>query len=302
MKTDLNFKFPGKIGYVAINHSIDCRASRTFRLKSYSPEKLKETVGNNLNCLKEILEFNVQNKIFYFRISSDTIPFASHPVMDFDWKDYFQDDLHIIGEIIKKHVMRVCMHPDQFILLNSSREDVFHRSVAELNYHADLLDLLGTDESHKIQLHVGGVYGDKEESIKRFISRYRGLNPSIRERLVIENDDRSYSAQDCIYIAEKTGIPVVFDVFHHQLNNNGEKWEEILQKVSNTWQIKDGRPMVDFSTQDPDKRPGAHAKTLDPDLFIQFLQKTEGIPFDIMLEIKDKEKSALKALKIAGLD
>jgi UV DNA damage endonuclease len=295
----MKFKFPGKIGYVAINHSLDCRASRKFRLKSYSPERLKKTVQNNLNCLKKILKFNLQNNIFFFRISSDTIPFASHPVMDFDWKDYFQDDFLIIGEIIKEHGMRVSMHPDQFILLNSLREDVFQRSYAELKYHADLLDLLGIDGSHKIQLHVGGVYGDKKESMERFVGRYHRLNPSIKKRLVIENDDRSYSAQDCLALWEKTKIPVVFDVFHHQLNNNGEELQEVIPTISNTWQIKDGLPMVDFSSQEPDKRPGAHAKTLDTRIFTDFLQKTEGIPFDIMLEIKDKEASAIKALKIA---
>lgn len=300
MKKDL-FKFPGKIGYVAINHSIECKASRKFRLKSYSHKKLKETVKNNLNCLKDILEFNIQNKIFYFRISSDTIPFASHPVMDFDWQTYFQDDFHIIGEMIKNNRMRVCMHPDQFIIINSTREDVFQRSVAELQYHAHLLNLLSTDESHKIQIHVGGVYGNKKDSMERFINRYNQLNPSIRERLVIENDDRSYTARDCIHISRKTGIPVVFDVFHHQLKNNGEKYERVLQEVVNTWQIKDGLPMVDFSSQDSEKKPGGHAKTLDPHLFTEFIHKTQGIEYDIMLEIKDKEQSALKALKIAGI-
>lgn len=301
MKADLNFKFPGKIGYVAINNSIGCRASRKFRLKSYSHDKLIETVQNNLNCLKKILEFNVRNKIFYFRISSDTIPFASHPVMDFDWQTYFQDDFYIIGELIENNRIRVCMHPDQFILINSPREDVLQRSLAEIQYHTDLLNLLGTDESHKIQLHVGGVYDNKDESMKRFINRYNKLNLSIRKRLVIENDDLSYSTRDCIQISKKTGIPVVFDVFHHQLNNHGEKYEKVLREVANTWQIKDGLPMVDFSSQEPEKKPGRHAETLDPDLFTEFLHKTQGIPFDIMLEIKDKEQSVLKALKIARI-
>jgi len=299
--SSLNYIFHGKIGYVSINQGIGCRASKKFRLSSYSREKVKETVENNLNCLERILQFNQENGIFFFRISSNSVPFASHPVMDFPWQKHFKDHLHTIGGFIKDNGMRVSMHPDQFILLNSPRHGVLERSLKELIYHAEFMELLGLDESHKIQLHVGGVYGDKKESIKRFISRYRSLPASIKKRLVIENDDRSYSSRDCVFISRNTGVPVVFDVLHHQLNNNGETMVEALQPVLITWKKKDGLTLVDYSSQEPDKRPGAHAKTLDTSKFANFIYETQGMNFDIMLEIKDKEISALKATKIAGL-
>jgi len=74
-----------KIGYPCINLSIDCRSSRTFRLKNYSEKRVKETIDKNLDCLRTILEFNVAKKMYFFRITSDLIPFAYHTIMTFDW-------------------------------------------------------------------------------------------------------------------------------------------------------------------------------------------------------------------------
>ena len=99
-----------KIGYPCINLTLDCRCSRTFRLKNYSKEKLKEIVKSNLNCLMKILNYNLDNNIYFFRITSDLIPFASHPVMNFDWQNYFKSDFLQIGEFIKKNEMRLSIN------------------------------------------------------------------------------------------------------------------------------------------------------------------------------------------------
>ena len=160
-----------KIGYACINLSLDCRSSRTFRLKSYSAENMERTVGGNLSCLLEQLRFNLEHDIYYFRISSDLVPFASHPVCDYPWQKRFEGEFAAIGGFVVEHAMRVTMHPDQFILINALDEDIHTRSVAELAYHAQVLDLMGLDASHKIQIPVGGVYGDREASISRFVSR-----------------------------------------------------------------------------------------------------------------------------------
>jgi hypothetical protein len=41
-----------------------------------------------------------------------------------------------------------------------------------------------------------------------------------------------------------------------------------------------------------------HATTLDPSLFRKFIMETERLDFELMLEIKDEEKSAILALKL----
>jgi UV DNA damage endonuclease len=287
-----------KIGYPCINRGIGCTANSTFRLASYSEERLIQKVENNLDCLFQILQYNVQNGFYFFRISSDLVPFASHPVCTFDWAGHFRGQFRKVGEFIKEHNIRISMHPDQFVVINALKDDVVERSVWELEYHCIVLDKMALDSTAKIQIHVGGVYGDKRSAINKFIERYSSLSKSLKSRLVIENDDRSYSLEDCVSVHERIKIPILFDAFHHQCLNNGETLRQGLQLSASTWQESDGIPMVDYSSQQRGQRPGSHAKTLNMANFKNFLHATRGLDFDLMLEIKDKETSGLKALEI----
>ncbi|WP_455278528.1 UV DNA damage repair endonuclease UvsE [[Eubacterium] cellulosolvens] len=291
-----------RIGYPCINLSLNCKGNRTFRLKSYSEERLIETVGNNLNCLDKILRFNLRHNILFFRITSDLIPFASHPICQFNWQNHFKKKFQEIGDFINKNNIRISMHPDQFTLINPLDLKIFERSVKEIYYHNEVMDLMSLGSSAKIQIHVGGVYGNKENSILRFIKRYDELNEKLKRRLVIENDERLYTVEDCLKINEKTGIPVLFDIFHHLLNNHNETIKQVLISVSQTWKNEDDIPMLDYSTQYEKTKQGKHANTLDLKNFKKLLKETKSFDFDIMLEIKDKEKSALKAVKIASHD
>ncbi len=291
-----------RIGYPCINRSLGCTAGRTFRLASYSRRRMAETVALNLDCLEKILAFNAVNGLLFFRISSDLIPFASHPVCRFPWAERFGERLRAIGRLIKKQGFRISMHPDQFTLINSPDGGVFNRSAAELEYHCRVLDLMGLDRTARVQIHVGGVYGDRETSMKRFVERFRSLDRAVRRRLTIENDERLYPVADCLALSRATGVPVLFDLFHHRLNHRRESAADALDACAATWPAAAGIPMVDYSSQQPGGRPGKHAESIDTSHFKRFLRATRGIDFDVMLEIKDKEKSALAALAAAGRD
>ena len=291
-----------RIGYPCLNRSIGCTPSRTFRLSSYSDNQLRDIVQENLACLEKILAYNENRHLLFFRITSDLVPFASHPVCTFPWQEYFSDDFEQLGEYIRKHGFRISMHPDQFVLLNAPDEVVLRRSIADLMYQVQVLDLMGLDNSAKVQIHIGGFYGNKPASIDRFVKRFEQLDSSIRHRLVIENDERLYMVDDCLAISEQIGIPVIMDSFHHTLLNNGERFAALLHPVRQTWKQDDGIPMVDYSSQEYGKRAGAHAEHIIADDFRQFLVTTRAADFDIMLEIKDKERSALEALEIARED
>jgi UV DNA damage endonuclease len=287
-----------RIGYPCLNNSIGCTASRTFRLRSYSPERLLSTVKENLLCLKSILEFNNSNGFLFFRIGSELVPFASHEICNIDWQSHFIKELKEIGKFVKNHHMRVSMHPDQFVIINAKDSRIVKKSIRELEYHTEVLDLMGLDRTAKIQIHAGGVYNDKDASIKRFIESYHSLNKRIKNRLVIENDDHLYSVNDCLKIHNQTAIPVLFDSFHHEIFNNGESLSDALKICALTWKKIDGPLMVDYSSQSPGGKKGAHTNHIDKNHFLSFLKKAGRIDFDLMLEIKDKEKSAEEALKI----
>ncbi|MBD3228292.1 MAG: UV DNA damage repair endonuclease UvsE [Candidatus Lokiarchaeota archaeon] len=287
-----------KIGYPCINRSIDCTSNSTFRLKNYSQQRLIETVSKNLDCLSKILDFNLKNNLLFFRIGSNIVPFASHPVCKFDWITYFEKEFEKIGSFIKRNDFRISMHPDQFIVINSTKKDVRKRSIKELYYHSQVLDAMKLDKTAKIQIHVGGVYGNKPESIKRFIKVHKSLVEPIKRRLVIENDEKSYNLKDCLKISSELRIPCVFDTLHHECLNNNESFRDAILLVKNTWDISDGIPMIDYSSQEPGERLGKHAETINITQFERFLNNTEDIDFDIILEIKDKERSALKAVKL----
>ncbi|WP_292519412.1 UV DNA damage repair endonuclease UvsE [Methanoculleus sp.] len=291
-----------KIGYPCINRSIGCSSGRTFRLASYSCERLEATLNENLRCLDAILRFNLEAEILFFRITSDLVPFGSHPICTAPWQETFAGEFSDIGRFIREHNMRVSMHPDQFVIINAKDPEIIGRSVAELRYHAAVLDAMHLDRTAKIQIHVGGVYGDREASMERFSREYSRLDESILRRLVVENDDSRYTLTDCLRIHEETDIPVLFDVFHHTVNHSGEGVAEAVARSGATWRPDDGIPMIDYSTQMPGGRKGRHAESLDPALFSQFLSQTAPTDIDIMLEIKDKEKSALVAVGIARAD
>lgn len=296
-----------KIGYPCINNSISRTLPSTFRLASYSEGKLIQTIRGNLTHLNQILDYNVRHGLLFFRISSDLIPFASHPICKLNSSKLFRSEFEQIGIFIRKHRIRVSMHPDQFVILNSPNNAIIDSSINELRYHCKLLDAMRLDETAKVQIHVGGVYGNRIEALTRFIRTYNILDNAIKRRLVIENDDHLYHLNDCLELNRRINTPIVFDSFHHELLSDGESLRFALNRAISTWdKNKDGLPIVDYSSQykgnhndkNNQERKGKHAERIDGISFKKFLRETEGLDFDIMLEIKDKEKSALTALKI----
>lgn len=289
-----------KIGYPCINLSLGKKTISTFRLSSYSEHNLIKAVNYNLRVLEEILRFNIQHNFLFFRISSDIIPFASHPTCKFDWQDYFKNDLFRIGRIVKENKIRISMHPDQFVLLNSPNGEIVRNGITEINYQASFLNAMNLDTTAKIQIHVGGAYNDKITSLNRFIENYNTLlSDEARSRLVIENDDYRFSLKDCLKIYDKTHVPILLDVFHHECMTDGLSISNAMESTCNTWKKdKDGVMMIDYSSQEPNSRKGKHASTLDEVKFKNFITSTIDFSYDLMLEIKDKEKSAFRSQEI----
>ena len=187
------------------------------------------------------------------------------------------------------------MHPGQYTILNSPRPDVVTNAIADLSWHTRFLDTLGVDASCKVNIHVGGIYGDKAVAIDRFVAVADELPQAILRRLTIENDDRTYTANDLIDVSSRTGLPFVFDWLHHHANpNTTGDVTEIMRRCFETWKPEDGIPKTHYSTQSPNLRPGAHADFIDPDDFVRFLDSAPDKPFDCMLECKSKDLALLR--------
>jgi UV DNA damage endonuclease len=288
-----------RLGYACINTTLPA-PNRTCRLRSATPERLLMLARGNLTRLVRILQWNATHRVHVFRIGSEVIPFGSHPVNQLPWWELLERELHDAGQAITACGMRVSMHPGQFTVLNSPREEVAQRSIAELVYHARVLDVLGTDASAKIILHLGGTFGDKPTSLARFIDHGRRLPEPVLRRLVLENDEKSYTVEEALAAADALQVPVVFDVFHHYWNPAFPSLplRQIVQMTMATWRATDGRPKLHYSDQWPGKPPGAHSATVDVEAFRRLYEGMAGLPLDIMLEVKDKERSVLNLYRI----
>lgn len=292
-----------RIGYACVNTSIDATTNKTCRLENCNSVRLRDLISSNLDGLKKIIEWNIEKRIMLYRISSVVIPFASHEINKILWWDEYEDKIIEIGRIIKNSGMRVSMHPGQYVNINSPNSNVVNFSVKELEYHAKFMDVLGLDSSHRIILHVGGAYGDKNASIKRFLDVLGTLPENIKSKLTIENDDKIYNVWDVLDISLVAGIPIVFDLLHHQVNHSGTVKDKdikfILEQCFSTWSNGTGGiPKIHFSTQRPNARYGVHNEGVDINALMELYFEYINYNFDIMLETKDKEISVLGAMEL----
>lgn len=286
------------IGYACLAQAVPGTDIKKCLIKNASPQRLRELIMCNLDALLNMVEYNISNGIRLYRVSSDIIPFASNAVNTIPWADEFKDRLSMIGGRIKQSGMRVSMHPGQYTVLNSPDEKIAAAAYAELDYHALFLDSLDADASHKIILHIGGVYADKAAASARFIQRFQALPDRVRRRLVIENDDKSYCVRDVLEISARAGIPVVFDNLHHLANPPAREipQQEWIKACAATWAPRDGWQKIHYSQSDPDRKPAAHSASIRIDEFMDFYQSLGTEKPDIMLEVKDKNVSARKCL------
>ncbi len=296
-----------RVGYSCANKKEKLHTNHLCRLSSFGIPKLKEVVSKNIDHLKQILRINTKQHLHIFRIGSEFVPFAGHENMQklkskWHWRTYFAPQLKHIGEtLIQKAGIRVTMHPDHYCLLNSNDEKVYKRSLDELEYHAELFDAMGLDATHKIQIYVGGVYGDKSSSIERFVEKYKLLSDTVKKYLIIENDDHLYSVDDCMKIYWKCAIPVSLNTLHHEaFNTSGDTMRQAFMKIENTWDKDvDGLPLVVYGSQNSDGRRGAYADKVDMEHFEKVvckrLMRTEKsnalLKFDLLVEAGDREQS-----------
>src|SRR3712207_289787 len=129
-----------RLGYVAIALGSGATTNRTCRLHNATPARLRDLIAANLAGLRATLEYTASRDIRLYRISSQLVPFASHPVNRLAWWDEFAAEVAELGAFLRRHDLRVSMHPGQYTVLGSPQPGVVEAAVAELAWHARLLD------------------------------------------------------------------------------------------------------------------------------------------------------------------
>lgn len=295
-----------RLGYVAIAKRLGKKvtSSSTVTYKNYSniigedkkKEKLKVVTLSNLNNLEKIIKYNIKNNIHFYRITSALIPLATHPEVGY-WghREIFIKEFEYIGKLIRESGMRVDTHLDEFNVLNSIKTNVVENTKINLLNQSEWFEDLNYPEG-KMVIHVGGATGGKEKGLERFIENFKTIPNNIASRLIIENDDKTYTAKEVLYLCENLNIPMVLDIHHHNCNNNGEDITNILGDIFNTWNTERLPPKLHFSTPKEFENDRRHSDYIDAESFIEFLEKAKfyNRDIDIMLECKEKDEALHK--------
>ncbi len=261
-------------------------------------DELKQRILQNLDDLLIMIQWNEDNGIKVFRLSSELFPHKTNPkVPDYDF-EFAKQHLQKIGELARKYNQRLTFHPGQYNVLASKTKKALEQTIKDLEYHADVLDLMGMGKDSVMVIHGGGTYGDKPSAIERWVDNYKKLPEKIRKRLVLENCEHSYSIKDCLYMHVLCGVPVVFDTHHHscycQLHpeETFEPVEEFIPLILQTW--GDIKPKFHVSEQGSGKI-GHHSDYIDiiPSYLLEIPEKY-NVSIDIMIEAKMKELSIQK--------
>ena len=266
---------------------------RTFQEKGL--DYTSELIIKNCCDLFKIIQWNEDNNIKLFRMSSETFPWASEYYQDwtkFPNIRFIHALLQDCGQLATQYGHRITSHPGPFNVLVSPNEDVVQNTITDLTIHADIMDFMGLSRTpyNKLNIHCNGVYGDKESALDRFCKNFERLPMSVQSRLTVENDDKAtmYSVKE-LYdgIYKRIGIPIVFDYHHHRFCTGGLSEQEALELAISTW--GDIKPVVHYSESkakhqlDESIRPQAHSDIINQ------LPNTYGKEVDVMVEAKHKE-------------
>jgi UV DNA damage endonuclease len=260
--------------------------------------KLSDLCRANANALRQAIIYCADNGIGCFRILSQILPLKTHPMVGYDVDDLPEGPnisqlFRECGELAKERGIRLCFHPDQFVVLNSRRPDVVTASLQEIEYQAEVAEWVGADV---VNIHGGGAFGDKQKSLGDFERALDRLSPRTRAMLTVENDDKIYTPADLLPLCRSAGVPLVYDVHHHRCLPDALSVEEATELAIETWPRE---PMFHISSpldgwNGP--RPERHHDFIDVRDFPDCWRDR-----DLTVEVEAKAKEAAVVKLIADL-
>ncbi|MFL5811285.1 MAG: UV DNA damage repair endonuclease UvsE [Flavisolibacter sp.] len=287
------------LGYACINLTLaeeGITTNRSMIRKTFLEKGIayaSELALSNVRALCKILQWNVANGIHVFRVTSELFPWASE--YDLSKMPHYKEIREAL-EAAGKIPVRISSHPGPFNKLAGTGATLAN-TIKDLEIHSQIFDIMNLQASNwnKINIHVGGAYGDKAGTLKRFAENFKLLSQNLRSRLTIENDDKAglYTVKDLEIVHDMTGIPIVFDYLHHRLHPGTQTEEEAFHTAYKTWSVK---PTFHYSSsrkekENPEAKKEAHSDWVHEPI------NTYGKDIDIILETKMKELSLLKYRK-----
>lgn len=296
------------LGYCCINLSLNLNRKKADHIlvnrgmikKTFESKGLNyvyQLAMENLDDLSKILHWNVENKIYVYRMSSDMFPcLGFYKLEDLPNFNIIQSKLITIGNYIKDNKIRVSFHPSHFCIIASQKKAVVDNAIDELNKHAQIMDLMGLEKStyYPINIHIGTTKPSLEEAADKFNQNYQLLSDSCKSRLTVENDDspNQYSVKklyDLVY--KKIGIPIVFDQHHFNYGPQDQTMKEALELALSTWKTT---ALTHMSSSKLNESSGV--KTAHGDFIYDRIQNF-GHDFDVEIEAKSKDLAVLKYKK-----
>ena len=302
-----------ELGYACINSTLQntrgINTNRGMRQKTFNEKGLdyvSELALQNVKDLVTIIKWNEEKDIKLFRMSSDLFPWMTYYEFT-DLPDYTKiiNLLKGAGILAEKYGQRLTFHPSHFNALGSPNPTVVEKVIKELNKHGDIMDIMGlsTTVYNKINIHVGGAYGDKQATLKRWIDSYYLLNDSTQKRLTIENDDKAnmYSVKELYKgITEQCGVPIVFDYYHHKFCTGGLTEQEALNLAISTWP-KGITPCCHYSESRRDEHLDESIRAQAHSDLISSTICRYGNEVDVVVEAKHKELAVLNYYKLGNI-
>ena len=270
------------------------------KIEELGINELKLKIIQNLADLYKLIQWNEANGIKVLRISSELFPHKSNPKVENYTMDFADKLLKKIGKYARSLNHRLTFHPGQYNVVGTPNEKCFHQTISDLSYHAEVLDRMEMGKDSVMVVHGGGKYGDKQKTLDRWCENFKRLPQAVQNRLVLENCEKCFSIEDCIYVSRKVNIPIVFDTHHYTCYNLMHPDEtlkpesEYIEEILNSWERRGIKPKFHVSEQGSG-RCGHHSDYIEviPDFLLEIPVKY-GVEIDILIEAKAKEKAIFK--------
>jgi UV DNA damage endonuclease len=253
---------------------------------------LGNRILNNMQVTNATIKYCAENSYCY-RLSSDLFPLLTYDQANVSLQNLpnFKEISQAFDDIaytIQQTNVRISAHPSEFNVLASTNSTAVDKTITELNFYSSFMDRIGCPANHNspLNIHINNRQGTNDEVVSRFIDNFNRLNENCRNRIVVENDDKTncWSVRQLIDdFHSKTNIPITFDYLHHSCHPDFMTEREALEECYMTWQ--NYRPLFHYSESAPGNNPRKHSD------YFKNTFETYGLDFDVDAEVKMKDKA-----------